>query len=115
MNFSKLKLDRFQTYNGFQLPEGFDPPLQYSEEADVLFVFCDTFEQLNRYTNQLLNQALPTENRVFYIYKKGNKQFHRDHVLTFIEGAPFLKKKLPIISKLDDTYTCLATMMIAWR
>ena len=109
MDFSKLKLDKFQTYNGFQLPESFHPPLTLDPKADVWFLFCHSFEDVNRLANQVINQPVPKENRVFFVYRKGRKEFHRDHIYAVIERHPFLMKKAPILSSLNHEYNCFAT------
>ena len=111
MDFSKLKLNQFQTYNGYHLPEGFNPPLTFHEQAEVWFLFCQSFEDVNRLANQVLNQALPKENRVFFVYRKGQKLFHRDHVYAVIERHPFFLKKAPILSSLSKEYSCFSTML----
>lgn len=111
MDLSKLKLEKFQTYNGFNIPDGFEVSLAHSDTPDVYFVFCETFEDINRYTNLLLNKSLPQEHRVFYIYKKGQRSFHRDHIYAYLHRSPFIKMKAPILSSLSKTYSCFACMI----
>ena len=93
MDLHKLKLEKFKTYNGFNMPEGFDPGLTLSDTPETYFLFLTTFEELNRYTNQVINNQNHKENRIFFIYKKGNKAFHRDHIGAFFRANPFLKMK----------------------
>ena len=112
MDLSKLKLDKFTTYNGIQMPSDFEVPLILSGTPDVWFVFPTSFEELNRFTNQLLNHPVPKENRVFFIYKKGEKSFHRDHIRALIEHSPFLKMKAPILSSVSKTHSCFACMIV---
>lgn len=111
MDFSKLKLDKFQTYNGFYIPKDITIPLTIDEHPEVYFLFCERFEEVIRYTNIILNNQSHKENRIFYIYKKGNKTFHRDHINAFIEKAPYLKRKAPMLSSLSSEYSCVACML----
>ena len=112
MDFHKLKLEKFKTYNGFNLPNDFDPPLSLDENPEVYFLFCESFEDLNRYTNIVLNKQTHKENRIFYIYKKGQKQFHRDHIGMYFKKSPFLKMKAPILCSLSKTYSCFTCMIV---
>ena len=112
MDFSKIKLDKFKTYNGINMPKEFHPPLQYAEHPDVYFVFCESFEQVNRFGNQVMNLTLPKENRVFFVYPKGNKDFHRDHVYAYLLNHPMYIRKAPLLSSLGDVYSCFSMMLV---
>lgn len=111
MELQKLKLDKFTTYNGYNMPEDFHVPLTQSDNPQVFFVFLHSFEELNRYTNMIRNNQTHKDNRIFYIYRRGQKSFHRDHIAAFARRAPFLKRKAPMLCRLDDTYSCFTFMV----
>lgn len=111
MDLSKLKLEPFQTYGGFNLPRSFDITLSIDEHPQVYFAFCASFEELNRFTNQALNNQTHTNNRFFIVYKKGQKQFHRDHIMIYVKKSPFLVRKAPMLCSLNKDYSCITTMI----
>jgi hypothetical protein len=111
MDLQKLRLHQFTTYNGFHLPQEFEIPLEFNEAADVYFVFLQSFEELNRFTYVILNKVLPKNNRVFYIYKKGQKHLHRDHIKAYIDRSPFLVMKAPMLCSLNQEYSCFTCMI----
>lgn len=112
MNFDKLRLNKFKTYDGYNLPDNFHPPLEHQTDAEVLFAFCASFEDVARFANLARNRQTHKNNRLFFVYKKGNKDFHRDHIYAFCDAAPFLRRKAPILSSLSDAYSCFAFEII---
>lgn len=111
MDLHKLKLDQFHTYDGFNVPQGFQVPLQQDDNPEVYFVFLQSFEELNRYTNIIINQQKNKNNRIFYIYKKGKQSFHRDHIAAYARRSPFLQRKAPMLCSLSKTYSCFTFMV----
>ena len=111
MDLSKLKLEKYSTYNSFNMPQEFHVSLEYSDTPDVYFVFVQSFEDLNRYTNHILNQYLHKDNRIFYVYPKGQKSFHRDHIVMYSKRSPFLIRKAPMLCSLSKDYSCFTFMI----
>ncbi len=112
MDFSKLKLEQFTTYNTFNEPIVFEHNiLKRSEHPDVLFCFVRSIEETLDVINKVLNINLPCNNRVFFIYPKGNKEFHRDHLYNIIESNNQFIRKAPLLSSLNNDYSVFAYMV----
>ncbi len=110
MDFHKLKLDKFSTYNGFNLPEGFNPPLSKNDSPEVYFLFVTSINEIMQGLNMVQNKQNHKENRLFFIFKKGNKGFGRDHVYNVIMKHKNIKRKAPILASLDKIYSVFCFM-----
>lgn len=111
MDFHKLKLSKFTTYDGFNLPIGFNPPLTPSETPEVYFLFVESIQDVMQSLNMVQNKTLPKENRLFFVYKKGNKSFHRDHIYNVVMRHGNIVRKAPILASLDKTYSVFSFML----
>jgi hypothetical protein len=111
LDFHKLKLQNFTSYNGLNIPQGFNPPLTFKEEAECYFMFVDSVQDVMTAINMILNKELPTNNRVFFVYKKGQKHFHRDHVYNIVIKQKGMKRKAPILASLDKEHSVFCFML----
>jgi hypothetical protein len=111
MDFSKLKLDQFTTYRGYNLPESFHVDLTEDDHPEVYFLFCTSFEELNRWINHVLNNQTHKNNRLYIVYKKGQKHFHRDHIMMYVKKSPLLERKAPMLCSLSKEYSCITTQV----
>ena len=105
MDFHKLKLSKFSTYNGFNLPEGFCPPLEKNTTPEVYFLFVSNIQDVMQGLNLVQNSQKHKENRLFFVFKKGNKGFGRDHIYHVVMKHKNLKRKAPMLASLDKTYS----------
>lgn len=111
MDFIKLKLDKFQTYNGLNVPQNFNPPLVLSETPQVYFMFVSNIQETMQALNTVQNNQIHKENRIFFVFKKGNKQFGRDHVYNVVMKHLNIKRKAPMLASLDKTYSVFCFML----
>lgn len=111
MNFSKLKLEQFTTYNGFHMPESFNPPLIKDEKPEVYFLFVRSIKDVMDSINLAQNHQIHTNNRLFFVFQKGNKNFNRDHIYNIVMRHKNLKRKAPILSSLDEKHSVFAFMI----
>jgi len=111
MDFHKLKLDKFRTYNGFNLINDFNPPLELSENPDVYFLFVSSIQEVMASLNMVQNQKLPKDNRLFFVFKKGNKEFGRDHINNVIMRHKSIKRKAPMLASLSKVYSVFCFMI----
>lgn len=110
MDFNKLKLDKFESFGGYNLPQGFTPPLELDMNPDVYFMFVSSIEETMNAINVIQNKTLPKENRVFFVFKKGIKEFGRDHVYNLVMQSGNFKRKAPMLASLDKTYSVFCFM-----
>jgi hypothetical protein len=111
MDFSKLRLEQFTTYNGYHIPADFQPPLTFSEQAQVYFLFVSSIKEVMEAINFVQNQTLPKDNRLFFVYQKGNKMFHRDHIYRVVMKHKNIVRKAPILSRLNEEYSIFSFML----
>lgn len=111
MDFHKLKLDKFQTYNGFNLPNDFKPPLELSDQPQVYFLFVSSISETMEALNIVQNNQIHKDNRLLFVYKKGNKDFHRDHLYNVVMRHPNMKRKAPVLASLDTNYSVFSFML----
>lgn len=111
MDFHKLKLEKFNTYNGFNLPSDFNPPLEKNDSPEVYFLFVSSVEDVMRTINYVQNHQTHKENRLFYVFKKGNKRFGRDHIYTVIMKHRNIKRKAPMLASLSKEYSVFSFML----
>lgn len=111
MDFHKLKLDKFSTYNGFNLPEDFLPPLQKNDKPEVFFLFVSNISEVMQSLNLVQNNQSHKDNRLFFIFKKGNKGFGRDHVYNIVMKNKKIKRKAPMLASLNKTYSVFCFML----
>ncbi len=111
MDFHKLKLDKFSTYNGFYLPKNFEPPLTKSDTPEVYFLFVTSIEDVMHSLNLVQNNQSHKINRLFFVFKKGNKSFGRDHIYNVIMMNKQMKRKAPILASLDKEYSVFCFML----
>ena len=105
MDFHKLKLDKFRTYNGLNLPEGFNPPLELSDTPEVFFMFVSSIQDVMYAINKVQNKQKHKDNRIFFVFRKGNKGFGRDHIYNVVMKHPYIKRKAPILASLSKKYS----------
>ena len=105
MDFHKLKLDKFRTYNGLNLPEDFNPPLELSDTPEVFFMFVSSIQDVMYAINKVQNKQEHKDNRIFFVFRKGNKGFGRDHIYNVVMKHPYIKRKAPILASLNKTYS----------
>lgn len=110
MDFHKLKLDKFQTYNGFNVPDEFHPPLELNNQPETYFMFVSNIGDVMNAVNLVQNNQSHKENRVFFIYKKGNKSFHRDHIYNIVIRNNRFKRKVPMLASLNKEYSVFCFM-----
>ena len=110
MDFHKLKLDKFTTYNGLHLPEDFHPPLELTNQPEAYFLFVSSVHEVMDGVNLVQNKQQHKENRAYFIFKKGNKAFGRDHVYNIIMTNPKFKRKAPMLASLNKEYSVFCFM-----
>ena len=111
MEFHKLKLDKFSTYNGINLPEDFLPPLEKNDSPEVFFLFVSSINDVMQSINMVQNNQLHKENRLFFVFKKGIKEFGRDHIYNVVMKNKRMKRKAPMLASLDKTYSVFCFML----
>ena len=57
MDFHKLKLEKFKTYNGLNLPDGFTPPLELSDTPETYFLFASSIAETMNALNHVQNNT----------------------------------------------------------
>lgn len=110
MDFHKLKLDKFKTYNSFNEPEDFMPPLTKTDKPETYFLFVSNVGEVMNGLNLVQNNQSQKENRAFFIFKKGNKGFGRDHIYNVVMTNPRFKRKAPILASLNKEYSVFCFM-----
>ena len=105
MDFSKLKLDAFETYNGFHMPIDFNPPLTLSDKPQTYFMFVSSVQEVMQSLNFVQNKQKHKDNRIFFVFQKGNKHFGRDHIYNIVMKHPNIKRKAPILASLNKIYS----------
>lgn len=111
MDFYKLKLDKFSTYNGFNLPEDFLPPLEKNENPEVFFLFVSSINDVMQSLNMVQNNQIHKDNRLFFVFKKGNKNFGRDHVYNIVMKNRKIKRKAPMLASLSKSYSVFCFLL----
>jgi len=111
MDFHKLKLAKFLSYNGFNLPEEFYPPLEKKENPEVYFFFVSNIEETIRTLNIVQNNQKHKDNRLYFVFKKGNKAFGRDHIYNIVMKHKNIKRKAPILASLNHTYSAFCFLL----
>lgn len=111
MDFHKLKLEKFNTYNGLNMPKDFNPPLTINDSPDVYFLFVSSIEETMRALNLVQNNQKNKENRLFFVFKKGNKQFGRDHINNVVLKNKSIKRKAPMLASLSKTFSVFCFML----
>lgn len=111
MDFHKLKLDKFTTYNGMNIPQDFDPPLELSDTPEVYFIFVSSVQEVMQSINYVQNNQKHKENRLFFVFKKGNKQFGRDHIYNIVMKHPYMKRKAPMLASLNKSYSVFCFLL----
>ncbi len=111
MDFHKLKLDKFKTYNGLNMIETFTPPLELSDIPEVYFMFVSSISEVMQSINIVQNNQKHKENRTFFIFKKGNKGFGRDHIYNVVMTNPLFKRKAPMLASLNKEYSVFCFMI----
>lgn len=111
MEFYKLKLDKLSTYNGFNLPEDFLPPLEKSASPEVFFLFVSSINDVMHSINMVQNNQQHKDNRLFFVFKKGNKAFGRDHIYNVVMKNKQMKRKAPMLASLNKTYSVFCFML----
>lgn len=111
MDLHKLKLDKFSSYNGFNLPVDFDPQLAQNEKAEVFFMFVDSIQDVIQSINYIQNNQFNKDNRAFFVFKKGNKSFGRDHVNSIVMKHGHFKRKAPMLASLNKKYSVFCYML----
>lgn len=111
MDFHKLKLDTFSTYNGFNLPEDFFPPLEKNNTPEVFFLFVSSINDVMQAINTVQNNQNHKNNRLFFVFKKGNKGFGRDHIYNIVMKNKQMKRKAPMLASLNKEYSVFCFML----
>ncbi len=111
MDFHKLKLDKFQTYKSYNPPIDFNPPLEESNTPEVYFMFVSNIEETMNAINIIQNEQKHKENRAFFIFKKGMKQFGRDHIYNLVMKHKRFQRKAPILASLNKQYSVFCFML----
>lgn len=111
MEFQKLKLDQFSTYQTINEPNDFNPPLEKSDQAQVYFAFVSNIEDTLHALNMIQNNQTHKENRAFFIFKKGNKSFGRDHVYNIVMQHGGFVRKAPMLASLNKEYSVFCFML----
>lgn len=110
MNFEKLKLNKFQTYCLLNFDKPLDIPLKKSEQPEVIFAFCSSIRDVMNTINYVQNHQKNKKNRVFFVFKKGQKDFNRDHLYNVVIANPRFKRKAPILESLSKEYSVFSFM-----
>jgi hypothetical protein len=105
MDFHKLKLESYTSYKGISLPQELKPPLEETKYPQCVFAYVDSMPSLMNAINLVSNMDLPKDNRLFLVFKKGQKDFHRDHIMMIMRKAIFFQKRAPILASLNKTYS----------
>ncbi|AIO18461.1 hypothetical protein KQ51_00581 [Candidatus Izimaplasma bacterium HR1] len=111
MDYHKLKLTKFSTYNGFNLPEGFNPPLEESSSPEVYFLFVSNVQEVMQGLNVVQNNQTHKDNRLFFVFKKGNKGFGRDHIYSVVMRHKNIKRKAPMLASLNRAYSVFCFLL----
>jgi hypothetical protein len=111
MDFHKLKIDLFETYNGINLPQEFSPPLALSDTPQVYFMFVSTIQEVMQALNIVQNKQTNKDNRIFFVFRKGNKGFGRDHIYSVVMKHPNIKRKAPVLASLDNIYSVFSFLI----
>lgn len=111
MDFHKLKLEKFKTYNGLNIPNDIVIPLQESETPDVYFMFVSSIQEVMQSINIIQNKQRNKDNRIFFVFKKGNKTFGRDHINNVIMKHRNIKRKAPMLASLNKEYSVFCFML----
>jgi len=111
MDFYKLKLEKFTTYNGLNLPPDFNPPLEISNNPETYFMFVTSIYDVMQAINIAQNNQKNQNNRIFFIFKKGNKGFGRDHIYSIVMKHKNIKRKAPMLASLNQTYSVFCFML----
>lgn len=110
MDFYKLKLEKFKTYDVLHCNELLDVPLTKDENPEVYFSFCSSVQDVMSTINIVQNKQKHKENRVFFVFKKGNKGFNRDHIYNVVIRNSGFKRKAPILASLNKEYSVFSFM-----
>jgi hypothetical protein len=105
MDYHKLKLDKYSSYNGVNMPSDFLPPLSLSDNPEVYFMFVSSISEIMNALNIVQNNQSNKDNRVFFVFKKGNKSFGRDHIYNIIMKNKNFIRKAPILASLNKAYS----------
>lgn len=111
MEFHKLKLVGFQTYLAIRSIKDFYPPLKESDKPEVYFSFVSSMKEVLDTINVVQNNQKHKENRVFFVFKKGNKTFGRDHIYNMVMQHGGFQRKAPILASLNKEYSTFCFMM----
>ena len=87
------------------LPEEFNPPLKLDDTPQVYFMFVSSIQEVMHAINKVQNKQKHKDNRIFFVFKKGNKGFGRDHIYNVVMKHPYIKRKAPILASLNKTYS----------
>ena len=105
MDFHKLKIDAFSTYQLLGNIPDFNPPLQISLKPEVWFSYVQEVKDVMDTINYVENNIQYENNRVFFVFKKGNKQFGRDHIYQIVMKHKKMVRKAPMLASLSDEYS----------
>ena len=87
------------------LPKDFNPPLELSDTPQVYFMFVSSIQEVMQSINKIQNKQTHKDNRIFFVFKKGNKGFGRDHIYNVVMKHPYIKRKAPILASLSKIYS----------
>lgn len=105
MDFHKLKLETFNTYDVINEVTGFSPPLTRDSNPDVFFCFVSSIHDVMNVMNVIQNKSIKKENRIIFVFRKGTKGFNRDHLYNVVMSNNRFKRKAPMLASLDKTYS----------
>ncbi len=105
MDLSKLKIGKFTKVTTINFPKGIEFGLESSRTPEVIIYFIAEPADVERFVETCRKAALPEDNRVIMVYRKGVKSLNRDIIITpFRDGAyADFKLKAPMLCSLSDS------------
>jgi len=109
MEFSKLKLDKFQNIRTENFPAGITLPVKpVTGQTEAIIYYIDKPEDVEKFVKLCGELNLPKENRVIMVYAKGRKDgINRDTIFfPFSEGKyTGFRLRAPMLCSLSDQHS----------
>jgi hypothetical protein len=115
IDIEKLKLKKFGRFASVGIPGDLDIGVKdNAADPEVVFYYVASEADVSAFVSYCWSLALPEDNRVIMIFKKGNTAFGRDQVAGPFKAGTYngFKPKAPMLCALSDEYSAFVLMKI---
>ena len=99
IDITKTPLAKYKHFTSVNLPFELDCVTE-NNQPDVVFYYVESIKEVMRALNESLNHKW-NEKRICLVFKKKQKSFHMNHIMSVIDSSSFIKKRQPMLKSID--------------